>query len=142
MLTGRSVDGRRAKKLGLVDALTPRRHFRECGSDDSPHAPAPRRLPLRPRATNWPVRSQPRRVDVGEEGRAEGAPRPLSRALRVIDLWKDFGGDVRKVPPTIPRRCRSSSSTRPRATSSAFHAAGTAEGFGKQDGVSRSGTCT
>src|SRR6186997_2230249 len=27
MLTGRSVDGRRAKKLGLVDALTPRRHF-------------------------------------------------------------------------------------------------------------------
>src|SRR5436190_9268585 len=27
MLTGRSVDARRAKKLGLVDAVTPRRHF-------------------------------------------------------------------------------------------------------------------
>ena len=27
MLTGRSVDARRAKKLGLVDSVTPRRHF-------------------------------------------------------------------------------------------------------------------
>jgi 3-hydroxyacyl-CoA dehydrogenase/enoyl-CoA hydratase/3-hydroxybutyryl-CoA epimerase len=27
MLTGRAIDARRAKKLGLVDAATPRRHF-------------------------------------------------------------------------------------------------------------------
>ena len=27
MLTGRAIDARRAKKLGLVDAVTPRRHF-------------------------------------------------------------------------------------------------------------------
>ena len=27
MLTGRGIDGRRAKKVGLVDAVTLRRHF-------------------------------------------------------------------------------------------------------------------
>ena len=32
MLTGRAVDGKRAKKMGLVDVLTPRRHFANAAS--------------------------------------------------------------------------------------------------------------
>src|SRR5512140_1469129 len=45
MLTGRSIDGRRARKLGLVDAVTPRRHFenaarRILAENRAPHKPA------------------------------------------------------------------------------------------------------
>jgi 3-hydroxyacyl-CoA dehydrogenase/enoyl-CoA hydratase/3-hydroxybutyryl-CoA epimerase len=49
MLTGRGVDGRRAKNLGLVDAVTPRRHFENAartisGIRRGPRSPAsPRR---------------------------------------------------------------------------------------------------
>jgi len=58
MLTGRTVDGRRAKKLGLVDAVTPRRHFENAARKFLLEAP-PRHSPAFTAAvTNWPgVRS-------------------------------------------------------------------------------------
>ncbi|MGE5097039.1 MAG: 3-hydroxyacyl-CoA dehydrogenase NAD-binding domain-containing protein [Betaproteobacteria bacterium] len=106
MLTGRSVDARRAKKLGLVDAVTPRRHFenaarRILAEKRPPHSPA-----LAAAITDWPgVRSLVARMSakkVAERVRRDHYPAPYA----IIDLWKDFGGDVRRVPPEHPSSMR------------------------------------
>src|SRR5258705_7587597 len=46
MLTGRTVDARRAKKLGLADAVTPRRHFPNAARQFLAKPPAPPHPPL------------------------------------------------------------------------------------------------
>ena len=102
MLTGRSVDARRAKKLGLVDAVTPRRHFPNAARQFLAKPPAPHHPPLAAAATNWPgIRSFVARMSakkVAERVRRDQYPAPYA----IIDLWKDFGGDVRKIPPDHP----------------------------------------
>jgi 3-hydroxyacyl-CoA dehydrogenase/enoyl-CoA hydratase/3-hydroxybutyryl-CoA epimerase len=102
MLTGRSVDGRRAKKLGLVDAVTPRRHFPNAARQFLNKPPTPHHPPLAAAATNWPgIRSLVARMSekkVAERVRRDQYPAPYA----IIDLWKDFGGDVRNIPPDHP----------------------------------------
>ncbi|HET7729244.1 MAG TPA: 3-hydroxyacyl-CoA dehydrogenase NAD-binding domain-containing protein, partial [Usitatibacter sp.] len=102
MLTGRTVDARRAKSLGLVDAVTPRRHFENAGRRMLLDKPRRRRLPLAAAITNWPgVRSivaSMSRKKVAEKVRRDHYPAPYA----IIDLWKDFGGDVRNVPRAHP----------------------------------------
>jgi 3-hydroxyacyl-CoA dehydrogenase / enoyl-CoA hydratase / 3-hydroxybutyryl-CoA epimerase len=107
MLTGRSIDGRRAKKLGLVDAATPRRHFENAARKFLLEKP-PRQVPgLMAAATDWPfVRDLVAKMSakkVAERARREHYPAPYA----IIDLWKDFGGDVRRVPPDHPGSMRS-----------------------------------
>jgi 3-hydroxyacyl-CoA dehydrogenase/enoyl-CoA hydratase/3-hydroxybutyryl-CoA epimerase len=102
MLTGRGVDGRRAKKLGLVDAVTPKRHF-ENAARQVLASPPPRKGPgLIAAAGNWPlVREVVARAAAKKV--AERAPRKHYPApYAIIDLWKDFGGDVRNVPRAHP----------------------------------------
>jgi 3-hydroxyacyl-CoA dehydrogenase / enoyl-CoA hydratase / 3-hydroxybutyryl-CoA epimerase len=107
MLTGRSVDGRRARKLGLVDAVTPRRHFENAARTLLREARPPRAPPLLAAATGWPgVRELVARLS------AKKVAQKVSRAhypapYAIIDLWKDFGGDVRRVPPAHPASMRS-----------------------------------
>src|SRR6187200_1021122 len=55
MLTGKSVDGRKAKRLGLVDAVTPRRHFENAARRILLDKPARRAPPFSAAVTNWPV---------------------------------------------------------------------------------------
>jgi len=102
MLTGRSVDGRRAKQLGLVDALTPRRHF-ENAARQMLTTPPPRHQPnLAAAMTNWPgIRALVARMSekkVAEKARRDHYPAPYA----IIELWRDFGGDVRNVPREHP----------------------------------------
>jgi 3-hydroxyacyl-CoA dehydrogenase/enoyl-CoA hydratase/3-hydroxybutyryl-CoA epimerase len=102
MLTGRGVDGRRAKKLGLVDAATPKRHFGNAVRMFLADPPKPHKPPLSAAVTDWPlvrslVASLSRRK-VAEKARRDHYPAPYA----IIDLWKDFGGDVRKVPVEHP----------------------------------------
>ena len=102
MLTGRGVDGRRAKKLGLVDAVTPRRHF-ENAARQILLDPPPRAKPkLAAAITDWPgVRNLVAKMSarkVAEKARRDHYPAPYA----IIDLWKDFGGDVRNVPRDHP----------------------------------------
>jgi 3-hydroxyacyl-CoA dehydrogenase/enoyl-CoA hydratase/3-hydroxybutyryl-CoA epimerase len=102
MLTGRGVDGRRAKKLGLVDAATPRRHFANAVRLFLASPPPRHRPPLAAAATDWPVvRSlvaSMSRKKVAAKARQDHYPAPYA----IIDLWKDFGGDVRNVPVEHP----------------------------------------
>ncbi|MCM2327108.1 MAG: 3-hydroxyacyl-CoA dehydrogenase NAD-binding domain-containing protein [Lysobacter sp.] len=102
MLTGRGVDGRRAKKLGLVDAATPRRHFANAVRLFLAKPPAPHKPPFAAAVTDWPVvRSivaSMSRKKVAEKARQDHYPAPYA----IIDLWKDFGGDVRNIPAGHP----------------------------------------
>ncbi len=102
MLTGRSVDGRRAKKLGLVDAVTPRRHFENAARKFLLDRPAPSRPAFGVAITNWPgVRSIVARMSekkVAERARRDQYPAPYA----IIELWRDFGGDPRNVPREHP----------------------------------------
>jgi len=102
MLAGRSVDGRRAKKLGLVDAVTPRRHFENAARRFLLDRPAPSRPAFSAAITNWPgVRwyvAKKATKEVAERFRRDQYPAPYA----IIDVWKDFGGDVRNVPREHP----------------------------------------
>ena len=102
MLTGRSVDGRRAKKMGLADAVTPRRHFANAVRMILTNPPPPAKPPFSAAVTDWPmvrnlVASMSRKK-VAQKAREDHYPAPYA----IIDLWKDFGGDVRNVPRDHP----------------------------------------
>jgi 3-hydroxyacyl-CoA dehydrogenase / enoyl-CoA hydratase / 3-hydroxybutyryl-CoA epimerase len=102
MLTGRGVDGRRAKKLGLVDDATPKRHFENAVRMFLAKPPAPHKPKLSAAITDWPVvRSlvaSMSRKKVAQKVREDQYPAPYA----IIDLWKDFGGDVRNIPVEHP----------------------------------------
>jgi len=102
MLTGRGVDGRRAKKLGLVDAVTPRRHFDNAVRQILASPPAPHSPPLMAAMTDWPgVRllvAKMSQKKVAERARRDHYPAPYA----IIELWRDFGGDPRNVPREHP----------------------------------------
>jgi len=102
MLTGRGVDGRRARKLGLVDAVTPRRHFENAARQILTSPPPPHHPALMAAATNWPgVRSLVARMSakqVARRVRRDQYPAPYA----IIDVWKDYGGDPRNVPDSHP----------------------------------------
>lgn len=102
MLTGRAVDARRAKKLGLVDAVTPRRHFENAARKILRDPPARHQPALAATITNWPVVrnivAAKAAKQVATKARREHYPAPYA----IIDLWKDFGGDVRNVPREHP----------------------------------------
>ena len=93
MLTGRTIDARRAKALGLVDAVTQERHVPNAVKD----AIFGRLKRARPGLLNSILNSGPARGFLGSRMRREAekaAPHehyPAPYAL--IDLWEKHGGD-------------------------------------------------
>ncbi len=93
MLTGRTIDARRARALGLVDAITQERHVLNAAKD----AIFGRLKRARPGLLNNILNSGPARVFLGSRMRREAekaAPHehyPAPYAL--IDLWQKHGGD-------------------------------------------------
>jgi 3-hydroxyacyl-CoA dehydrogenase/enoyl-CoA hydratase/3-hydroxybutyryl-CoA epimerase len=93
MLTGKTIDARRAKSLGLVDAVTQERHIRNAVKD----ALFGRLKRAHPGVLNTILNSGPVRGFLGSRMRAEAekaAPHehyPAPYAL--IDLWEKHGGD-------------------------------------------------
>jgi 3-hydroxyacyl-CoA dehydrogenase/enoyl-CoA hydratase/3-hydroxybutyryl-CoA epimerase len=93
MLTGKTIDARRAKSLGLVDAVTQERHVRSAVKD----AVFGRLKRARPGLLNTVLNSGPVRGFLASRMRAEAAKAapqehyPAPYAL--IDLWEKHGGD-------------------------------------------------
>jgi 3-hydroxyacyl-CoA dehydrogenase / enoyl-CoA hydratase / 3-hydroxybutyryl-CoA epimerase len=93
MLTGRTIDARKAKSLGLVDAVTQERHVRNAVKD----AVFGRLKPTRPGVLNTVLNFTPVRGLLASRMRAEAekaAPHehyPAPYAL--IGLWEKHGGD-------------------------------------------------
>ena len=102
MLTGRAIDGRRAKNMGLVDVLTPRRHFMNAAKMLLAKPPAMHRPALKHAIANWPVVrgfvASASLKQVAKRARKEHYPAPYA----IVDLWQNFGGDPRKVPQDHP----------------------------------------
>jgi 3-hydroxyacyl-CoA dehydrogenase/enoyl-CoA hydratase/3-hydroxybutyryl-CoA epimerase len=97
MLTGRTIDARKAKSLGLVDAVTEERHVRNAVKD----AMAGRLKRAKPGLLNTLLNLGPVRGLLASRMRAEAekaAPHehyPAPDAL--IDLWERHGGDRRAM---------------------------------------------
>jgi 3-hydroxyacyl-CoA dehydrogenase / enoyl-CoA hydratase / 3-hydroxybutyryl-CoA epimerase len=93
MLTGRTIDARKAKSLGLVDAVTQERHVRNAAAD----AVFGRLKRARPGMLNTVLNLGPARGFLASRMRGEAAkaaPRehyPAPYAL--IDLWEKHGDD-------------------------------------------------
>src|SRR3979411_1474576 len=93
MLTGRTIDARKAKSLGLVDAITEERHVRNAVKD----AMAGRLMRAKPGPLNAVLNLGPVRGFLASRMRSEAekaAPHehyPAPDAL--IDLWERHGGD-------------------------------------------------
>ena len=102
MLTGRAVDGRRALKMGLVDVLTPRRHFMNAARMLLGKPPAPHRPAFKDAVTNWPVVrgliAGASLKQVAKKARKDQYPAPYA----IVDLWRNYEGDPRKVPQDNP----------------------------------------
>jgi 3-hydroxyacyl-CoA dehydrogenase/enoyl-CoA hydratase/3-hydroxybutyryl-CoA epimerase len=92
MLTGRTVDARRAKRMGLVDQAVPLRIFENTARMLTLEAPAPRRLPLAQRLMLGPLRgfvvSQARK-QVAKRAKREHYPAPYA----ILELWHKYDGD-------------------------------------------------
>jgi 3-hydroxyacyl-CoA dehydrogenase/enoyl-CoA hydratase/3-hydroxybutyryl-CoA epimerase len=101
LLTGRSIDARRAKSLGLVDACVPPRVMANAArtlvhSHQPPHAP-----PWFQRLLNGPLKGLVARQ--ANKQLAERAPRRFYPAPHaILDTWLHFGGNPLNVPATHP----------------------------------------
>ncbi len=92
MMTGRSVDARRAKRIGLVDASVPPRVMENAARMMLLEAPAPRRLPFIQRMMNGPLKSvvaAMARSQLEKKARREHYPAPYA----ILELWEKWGGD-------------------------------------------------
>jgi 3-hydroxyacyl-CoA dehydrogenase / enoyl-CoA hydratase / 3-hydroxybutyryl-CoA epimerase len=106
MLTGRTVSGRSAHKLGVVDAVTPRRHFANAALDFLKRKP-PRHEPgFIDRLTDAPgirnIVANKAANQVATKASRAHYPAPYA----IIELWRDFGGDPRNVPNGHPASLR------------------------------------
>lgn len=93
MLTGRAVDGRAAKRLGLVDDCVPQRQLESAALAVLRQPPAPRRPALLQRLAGWPgmrglVARQLRKQTAAH---ADPAHYPAPHAL--IEHWRRHTGD-------------------------------------------------
>src|SRR5262249_59797440 len=97
MLTGKTIDARRAKSLGLVDAVCQERHVNNAVKD----AIFGRLKRARPGALNTILNSGPARGFLASRMRREAAKAapapPYPAPYGLIDLWEKNGGDKDKM---------------------------------------------
>lgn len=93
ILTGRSVDARTARKIGLVDYAVPERHLEHAARALVLHAPAPLKPGFPANLCNSgflrPLLAAYLRRTVAKRAIREHYPAPYA----VIELWQRFGGD-------------------------------------------------
>lgn len=107
MLTGRSVSGKSAKKLGLVDDTTPRRYFAHVGktffaTPRQPHTPQliaglGNIAPFKSIVASMSLKQVAKRVS------RQHYPAPWA----IVETWRDFDGDPRRVPAQHPASIQS-----------------------------------
>ena len=102
LLTGRTIDARRAKKLGVADECVPMRIMINTARGVLLAAPPPRRLPfplsltLNPLVR--PIIAAQARKQVAARARRDHYPAPYA----ILDIWVKHDGDALAPPPSDP----------------------------------------
>ena len=102
LLTGRTVDARRAKKLGIADECVPPRIMMNTARGMILAAPPPRRLPFPLSLTlnRWlrPIIAAQARKQVERRARREHYPAPYA----ILEIWTKHDGDALALPASDP----------------------------------------
>lgn len=102
MLTGRAVDARRARAMGLADVIAPPRVARNAARLTALQPPAPRTLPFLARLTRarWvrPLIALAAKKQVAKRARREHYPAPYA----IIDAWTQYDGNPFRIPQNHP----------------------------------------
>jgi 3-hydroxyacyl-CoA dehydrogenase / enoyl-CoA hydratase / 3-hydroxybutyryl-CoA epimerase len=101
MLTGRAIDARRAKQLGLVDASVPPRIMENTARSIVLSGQRPRQLPFFQKLLDGPLRglaAKMARKQLAQKARPEHYPAPYV----ILELWEKFDGDPFAPPPGHP----------------------------------------
>ncbi|WP_153159739.1 3-hydroxyacyl-CoA dehydrogenase NAD-binding domain-containing protein [Zoogloea sp. 1C4] len=101
MLTGKGVDARKAKRLGLADEAVPARVMDNAARMLVLSGREPRRLPFMQKLMNGPLSgivAGKARKQVATKARPEHYPAPYA----IIDIWANHGGNALAVPASSP----------------------------------------
>jgi 3-hydroxyacyl-CoA dehydrogenase/enoyl-CoA hydratase/3-hydroxybutyryl-CoA epimerase len=102
MLTGKTIDAKRAKRMGLVDECVPPRVMESAARMLALNPPARRPLPLLQRLFNGPLKgivAGQARKQVAKRARPEHYPAPYA----IIDLWAKHDGNAVAAPDITER---------------------------------------
>ena len=102
MLSGKQIDARRAKKIGLADFLTPPRLMEKSAADYVLAGLPKRRLPIVQKLLNGPLRAlvaAQARKQLALKARPEHYPAPWA----ILDLWAKHGGNALAAPDLLAR---------------------------------------
>jgi 3-hydroxyacyl-CoA dehydrogenase/enoyl-CoA hydratase/3-hydroxybutyryl-CoA epimerase len=106
LLTGKTIDARRAKRMGLADQAVPLRILENTARIVTLEAPPRRKLKLLDRLMLGPLKglvAAQARKQVARKAKREQYPVPYA----IIDIWKNFGGNALLVPPEHPSSIQS-----------------------------------
>ncbi|GLT23550.1 enoyl-CoA hydratase [Zoogloea oryzae] len=101
MLTGKGVDARKAKRLGLADEAVPARVMDNAARMLVLSGREPHRLPFMQKLMNGPLSgivASKARQQVATKARPEHYPAPYA----IIDIWANHGGNALVVPASSP----------------------------------------
>ena len=102
MLTGRPIDARRAKRLGIADECVPARIMENTVRGILKSLPLPRRLGFPQSLTLNPlvrrIIAAQARKQVAKRARREHYPAPYA----ILDIWVKYDGNALAVPPSDP----------------------------------------
>lgn len=101
MLTGKQIDAKRAKRMGLVDECVPPRVMENAARMTVLSGRPPRRPGLVQRLLNGPLKAvvaSGARKQVARKASREHYPAPYA----IIDIWQHFGGNALAVPAGHP----------------------------------------
>lgn len=102
MLTGKTIDAKRAKRMGLADECVPPRVMESAARNMVLTQPPRRKLPLLQRLLNGPLNgivASGARKQVAQKARPEHYPAPYA----IIDIWSKHGGNALAAPQLIER---------------------------------------
>jgi 3-hydroxyacyl-CoA dehydrogenase / enoyl-CoA hydratase / 3-hydroxybutyryl-CoA epimerase len=102
LMTGRSIDARRARRMGLVDAAVPPRIKENAARMTALEAPRPRRLPLAQALLNMPFVRPLVAAMARRQLRAKARPEHYPAPYAILELWQRFDGDPLAPHPDDP----------------------------------------
>ena len=98
LMTGKGIDAKRARKMGLVDANVPPRIMENTARMMLMEAPPARKLPFLMALMNGPLKgivAAQARKQLATKARREHYPAPYA----ILDLWQKYDGDPFAPPP-------------------------------------------